>query len=78
MINVERSFMFSACAGVSSIASHTLAKRFWSLTKLLHLGNAPRKYLKFKEKHVAADFGFLSAQNSAIADEMIKRIASIC
>src|SRR5258708_30015809 len=42
MINAERSFMFSACAGVSSIASHTLAKRFLliDLAPLTNPGNA--------------------------------------
>src|SRR4051794_29141455 len=35
MINTERSFMFSACAGESSMASHTLTKRF------LFIGRVP-------------------------------------
>src|ERR1700716_2046085 len=44
MINAERSFMFSACAGVSSIASHTLAKRFLliDLAPSINPGNAAR------------------------------------
>src|SRR5260221_1391161 len=44
MINAERSFMFSACAGVSSIASHTLAKRFLLIdpAPLINRGNAVR------------------------------------
>src|SRR6266481_6995036 len=44
MINAERNFMFSACAGVSSIASHTLAKRFLliDLVPLTNPGNAAR------------------------------------
>ena len=35
MTNVERSFKFSACAGLSSIPSHTLAKRLLLLDQFL-------------------------------------------
>jgi hypothetical protein len=65
MIKTERSFMFSAYAGVSSIASHTLAKRF------LLIGLAPstwrRPILDFRQVFVERLHGLEQGEQSAFA-----------